>query len=129
MRVRFVAAVAAIVLTALPLGAQAAGKAPQKRPERSVVCRGAAIPAGWILVDDLRDRNSCDGQNPAALNAYNVWAIERLDTQPVGSEVRVCAAAPTPAGWVVVDVFRDRDACGHPPELFIANVKTIRRAR
>jgi uncharacterized protein YbdZ (MbtH family) len=131
MRARLATVVTALTLIALPLGAQATGggKAASKRPERSVVCRGAVVPAGWVLVDDLRDRNSCDGQNPAAVNAYNVWAIEKFQDRPVGTEIEVCAASPTPAGWVIVDVYRDKDACGHPSELFIANVKKIRRTR
>ena len=97
------------------------------RGQRNIVCRGAAVPSGWILVDDLRDTNSCGGDNPAALNAYNVWAIEKVTDRPSGSVIEVCASTPTPAGWTLVDVFRDKDRCGHPSELFAANVKRIRK--
>lgn len=95
---------------------------------RTIVCRGAAIPSGWILVNDMRDPGSCGGDVPATLNAYNVWSIEKYDGRPVGTVIDVCAAAQTPPGWVIVDVYRDRDLCGHPDGLFTANVKRIRRA-
>lgn len=97
------------------------------RGERRIVCRGATIPAGWILVDDLRDRSMCSGENPTILRMYNVWAIERIDNRPVGTVIQVCAATPTPTGWELVDVFRDPASCGHPTEPFAANVKRIRR--
>ena len=102
---------------------------PAPRRERQIICRGAAIPAGWVLVDDLRDGSMCDGGNPAAVNAYNVWAIERYDARPVGTTIRMCAAAETPEGWTVVDLYRDRELCGHPDDLWAVNVKTIRRVR
>jgi hypothetical protein len=111
---------------ALPSSAEA-----QQRPgrgERRIVCRGATVPAGWILVDDLRDRTMCSGENPAILRMYNVWALERIDDRPVGTVIQACSAAPTPAGWELVDVFRDPSSCGHPADPFIANVKRIRRA-
>jgi hypothetical protein len=98
------------------------------RGQRNIICRGGNIPAGWILVDDLRDPNSCGGSNPTVLNSYNVWAIEKYSDRPVGTVIEVCASAPTPPGWVLVDVYRNRDSCGHPAEPFTANVKRIRRA-
>lgn len=104
----------------------AAGRAPGGG-ERRIVCRGAAIPAGYILVDDLRDRSSCGGENPAALNAYNIWAIEKTDGRPAGTVIEACAAAPTPPGWTVVDIYRSHERCGHPDGLFVANVKRIRK--
>ncbi|MGH7662914.1 MAG: hypothetical protein ACRENI_01255 [Gemmatimonadaceae bacterium] len=131
-------AAAAFTLPALPLPsalslvptarAQAeTDAAAPPRPQRTIVCRGAAIPAGWILVDDTRDSSMCGGENPSVVRLYNVWAIERYDLQPVGAVIEVCAAAPTPAGWELVDVYRDKSRCGHPPENFIVNVKRIRR--
>jgi uncharacterized protein YbdZ (MbtH family) len=110
-------------------GSTGQGAGQSKNAQRSVVCRGAPVPAGWILVNDLRDRSMCDGANPAAVNAYNVWALERYDNRPVDTVIEVCVAAPIPAGWTIVDIFRDKDVCGHPAELFTANVKKIRRAR
>lgn len=106
--------------------APAAGRVPSGG-ERRIICRGAPIPAGFILVDDLRDRDSCGGENPAALNAYNVWAIERTEGRLKGTIMEVCAATPTPAGWTLVDVYRARERCGHPETIFTANVKRIRK--
>lgn len=95
--------------------------------KRQIICRGAKIPAGWVLVDDLRDTNQCDGSNPASIKLYNVWSIEQIEGRASGSVVEICTTTATPAGWSLVDVFRDRDRCGHPEELFIANVKRIRK--
>jgi hypothetical protein len=41
----------------------------------------------------------------------------------------VCASAPVPQGWTVVDVFRKSDDCGQPTDPFAVNVKRIRRTR
>lgn len=125
-------ACAALILASSDLRAQSGSNAVSKdraeRGQRNIICRGGNIPAGWILVDDLRDPNSCGGSNPAVLNSYNVWAIEKYSDRPVGTVIEVCASAPTPPGWVLVDVYRNKDSCGHPPDLFTANVKRIRRA-
>lgn len=91
------------------------------------ICRGASVPAGWIVTDDIRDRQLCGGENPATLNAYNVWVIKRFDRLPIGSLMDVCANTPTPGGWVLVDVYRSKDVCGHPENPFVVNVKRIRR--
>lgn len=99
------------------------------RGSRTTICRGAPIPAGWILVDDMREPTMCGGSNSSALNAYNVWAIERFENRVVGTVIDVCASAITPDGWQLVDMFRDKDACGHPNDAFVANVKRIRRMR
>ena len=99
------------------------------RRERQIICRGAAIPSGWVLVDDLRDHTMCEGSNPAIVNAYNVWAIERVDARPAGTTIQMCAAGETPEGWMVVDLYRDRELCGHPDDLWAVNVKKIRRVR
>lgn len=102
---------------------------PSGRGARNTVCRGEAIPAGWILVDDMREATMCGGSNTTALNTYNVWAIERYDNRPVGTVIEVCASTITPEGWQLVDIFRDKEACGHPADVFVANVKRIRRVR
>lgn len=99
----------------------------EPKGKRQIVCRGAKVPAGWVLVDDLRDTNQCDGSNPAAIKIYNVWSIERIEGRASGSVLEVCTASPTPVGWTLVDVFRDRERCGHPEELFHTNVKRIRK--
>lgn len=106
-----------------------AAQSQRPRNDRDIICRGAQIPTGWILVDDTRSTDMCGGSNPAVVNMYNVWAIERFDNKPVGATMQVCAAALTPAGWVVEDVFRSREHCGHPDDPFVANVKRIRRVR
>ena len=95
--------------------------------QRQIICRGAVIPAGWILVDDLRDTSMCGGGNPQYVNSYNVWAIEKFDGAAPGTQLTVCAAAPTPAGWSLVDIYRDKSVCGHPDDVFATNVKVIRR--
>lgn len=97
------------------------------KAKRQIICRGAKIPAGWVLVDDLRDTAQCDGTNPAAVKIYNVWTIEQIEGRASGSVIEICTTTPTPAGWALVDVFRDRERCGHPEELFGANVKKIRK--
>ena len=102
---------------------------PAARGQRNTVCRGAAIPAGWILVDDMREPTMCSGENLTVRNSYNVWAIERFDNRPIGTVIEVCASAITPDGWTLVDIFRDKEACGHPADPFTPNVKRIRRMR
>ena len=87
------------------------------------------MPAGWAVTDDVRDRQMCNGNNPTTLNLYNVWVIERYDNRPAGSVIDVCAAVPTPAGWVLVDVFRNKERCGHPEDMFAVNMKRIRRTQ
>ena len=99
----------------------------EPKGKRQIVCRGAKVPAGWVLVDDLRDTNQCDGSNPAAIKIYNVWSLEQIAGRASGSVIEVCTASPTPAGWALVDVFRDRERCGHPEEMFHTNVKRIRK--
>lgn len=135
MKVRIGTIGLAMLLTATTAEAQggaqppAGGEAPRSTSERTVICRGGVIPAGWILVNDVRSTEMCSGSNPAAVNLYNVWAIERFDTKPVGASMQVCSAAPTPPGWVLEDVFRSKELCGHPDEYFAPNVKRIRRVR
>lgn len=104
-------------------------EAPTGDDSRQYICRGATIPAGFIVTDDIRDRQLCGGNNTATLNAFNVWVIERFDRLPVNSTIDVCAAAPIPAGWVLVDIYRRKDRCGHPDGMFDVNVKRIRRAQ
>ena len=98
--------------------------------DRQLVCRGAQLPAGWIVVTDTRDPSMCTGdQSATTVNSYNIWAIERYDDRPVGSVMEICASSPAPDGWQLVDIYRSRERCGHPDEPFAANVKRIRRAR
>ena len=102
-------------------------EAPTGDDSRQYVCRGATPPAGYIVTDDIRDRQMCGGANPTTLNSYTVWVVERYDRLPVNTTMDVCAASPTPPGWVLVDVYRRKDRCGHPDAMFEANVKRIRR--
>jgi hypothetical protein len=134
-----VGAVLALFLTAAVASAQAVppGKpsepiragAPDGDDSRQYICRGATPPAGYIVTDDIRDRQMCGGANTSTLNSYNVWVVERYDRQPVNTTMDVCTASPTPAGWVLVDLFRRKDRCGHPDDMFQANVKRIRRVQ
>ena len=96
---------------------------------RQLICRGGTIPAGWVLVDDVRDPSQCEGSNPSALRLYNVWVIERYDDRMVGTVIDVCAAVPIPDGWVLVDLYRAKELCGHPDAAHTVNVKRIRRVR
>ena len=96
--------------------------------KRQILCRGAKIPAGWILVDDLRDASQCDGNNTAAVKLYNVWAVEQYEGRPSGATLVVCASSPTPEGWSLQDVYRNKDLCGHPDDIFAMNVKRIRKS-
>ena len=134
MRRSFIAA--ALVIATFTLASEAfgqgqgQGQAPQARKanrQRQIICRGATIPTGWILIDDLRDTSMCGGDNPRFVNMYNVWAIEKFDHLQPGAELTVCASAPTPAGWTLVDVYRDKSLCGHTEDLFATNVKVIRK--
>ena len=112
-----------------------AERAPTARPRRiaattrNQICRGAAIPMGWILVDNQRDAESCDGENPVSLNLYNVWVISRYEDLPVGATLDVCASAQIPDGWQLVDLYRSKDSCGRPSDPFAVNVKRIRRVK
>ena len=101
----------------------------QSQAARQTICRGAPVPAGFIIVDDDRDRTKCGGENPATYNAFNVWVIERIDNRPADSVIEICAATPMPSGWVLVDVYRDNRRCGRPTAHFDVNVKRIRRSR
>ena len=96
---------------------------------RQLICRGGAIPPGWVLVDDVRDPGQCEGSNPSALRLYNVWVIERFDDRMVGTIIDICAATPIPEGWALVDVYRAKELCGHPDSALTVNVKRIRRIR
>jgi len=86
------------------------------------VCAGSAIPAGWIVIDDLWNPAKCG--NPSTI-VYNVWVIDRLDGTPVGATKSACVA-PSPPGWVVVDNTWIPTRCGHPSTL-LNNVMTIKR--
>ena len=126
----FLAASAAMAQTTTPTtSGPIRAEPPSGDDSRQYICRGAAVPDGFIVTDDIRDRQMCGGSNAATLNAFNVWVIERYDRKPVNSTMDVCAAMPTPPGWVLVDVFRRKDRCGHPDGMFDANVKRIRRAQ
>ena len=135
-----VAALAAAVLTGAPVRSASAQKPKattvtasaksgiDPKGKRQIICRGAKIPAGWVLVDDLRDQAQCDGSNPASIKLYNVWSIEKVEGRASGTTLEICSSAQTPAGWSLVDMFRDNNRCGHPDELFAANVKRIRKS-
>ena len=127
----------ALIVSAEGLSAQTIGpgrspiraETPVGDDSRQYICKGATPPTGYIVTDDIRDRQMCGGDNPTTLNSYNVWVVERYDRQPVNATMDVCAASPTPPGWVLVDVFRRKDRCGHPDGMFEANVKRIRRVQ
>ncbi len=133
----FFSAMIALGVAAEPVRAQATpptrtpirAEAPTGDDSRQYVCKGATPPAGYIVTDDIRDRQMCGGDNPTTLNSYNVWVVERYDRQAVNATMDVCAASPIPPGWVLVDIFRRKDRCGHPDDMFQPNVKRIRRVQ
>lgn len=132
MRPALILATLLVMGTAGEAAAQASGQRPaadNSLRDRQLICRGGVIPAGWVLVDDTRSPTMCGGENPAIIRLYNVWVIERIDRRPVGTEIEVCAAMPTPMGWDVVDVYRKPELCGHPTDQFLVNVKRVRRVR
>jgi hypothetical protein len=141
MRFHFpIGALMALLLTAATASAQATpptrqpaqpirADAPTGDDSRQFICRGATPPAGYIVTDDIRDRQMCGGTNMTTLNSYNVWVVERYDRMPVNTTMDVCSASPTPTGWVLVDIYRRKDRCGHPDAMFEANVKRIRRVQ
>lgn len=125
-------AVTALIAAVLFAPTQLSAQVQQPRApslQRQIVCAGATVPDGWIWVNDLRDLTICGGDRPGVERMYNVWVIERVENRPLGTVIDICAAAPTPSGWVLMDVFRSRLLCGHPDELYVANVKRIRRTR
>ena len=135
-----IGAVIALLVTAASASAQATPPTRQPPPpiradpptgddSRQYVCRGSTPPTGYIVTDDIRDRQMCGGSNTTTLNSYNVWVVERYDRHPLNATMDVCASSPTPKGWVLEDVFRRKDRCGHPDDMFAANVKRIRRAQ
>ncbi len=128
MRRSFILAV--FMITALTLASEAGAQQARKPArQRQIICRNAVIPAGWILVDDLRDRTMCGGESAEVVNSYNVWAIEKFDGAAPGATLTVCANTPIPAGWTLVDVYRDKAVCGHPDDLWATNVKVIRKSK
>ena len=127
---RSLAAIVIACILALAFGADAAATQGKTfKGKRELICKGATIPVGWILVDDSRDAGMCGGPAPAIVNAYNVWVIEYIADAPAGSTIRICANQQTPAGWTLVDLYRDKTLCGHPEDLYAVNVKLIRRGR
>ena len=126
MRRSLAAAAALIALFVVAVAAGPQGK-PNYKGKRQIICKGAAIPAGWLLVDDSRDVSSCGGSNPAVVNAYNVWVIEDYTGAKVDAVMHVCITQPVPNRWVMVDIYRDKNLCGHPDDPYAVNVKIIRK--
>jgi hypothetical protein len=85
------------------------------------VCAGS-VPAGWIKIDDTWNPTVCG--NPATLT-YNVWTIQQLSDQPVGTVIYACSAT-VPTRWAIVGTVWNPTLCGHPAANQ-ANVMAIKR--
>ena len=73
------------------------------------VCAGS-VPTGWIKINDAWNPTVCG--NPATM-AYNVWTLQQLSDQPVGTVIHACKA-PVPSGWSLVGTAWNPTVCGHP---------------
>lgn len=90
------------------------------------VCAGSAVPQGWMIVDFFRaDNIACP-----FVSAWNVWIIQDLRNEPVGSVVNVCfdfnRSLPS-TDWRVNRYFRSGSLCGHPQFVTYNNVVEIQR--
>ena len=73
------------------------------------VCAGA-MPPGWIKINDAWNPTVCG--NPATIT-YNVWTIQQLSDQPLGSVIHACKGG-VPSGWAIVGTAWNPTVCGHP---------------
>jgi hypothetical protein len=85
------------------------------------VCAGA-MPPGWIKINDAWNPTVCG--NPATIT-YNVWTIQQLSDQPLGSIIYACKGA-VPSGWAIVGTAWNPTVCGHPTANQ-SNVMAIKR--
>jgi hypothetical protein len=96
---------------------------PDNQYQITKICAIAAVPYGWIKINDEWNPNECG--NPSS-KTYNVSIILRYDILPVGSLIDVCVKAPTPNGWVQQRTRWNPQGCGHPKNN-VQNMKTIKR--
>jgi hypothetical protein len=87
------------------------------------VCSGS-LPSGWIKTNDVWNSTVCG--HPDSL-AYNVWTLQQISDQPIGTIVHACAGT-TPAGWMVVKLIWNPTVCGHPSDPQ-SNVMVIQRSK
>jgi len=78
--------------------------------ERLVICKGYAIPTGWVIIGEIPS-TSCPGSFP------NAWVIK----QPGLTEV-VCKVSPIPSNYVRIGEGPSTSCPGHFP-----NAWTIHR--
>jgi hypothetical protein len=99
-------------LAPLPLGAIS---------RTQYVCAGS-VPPDWIKTNDGWNPTVCG--NPATIN-YNVWTIQQLSDEPLGTVIHACKGS-VPLGWVIVGTGWNPTVCGHPATNQ-PNVMAIRR--
>lgn len=87
------------------------------------VCAGS-VAAGWIKINDAWNPTVCG--KPASIT-YNVWTLQQLSDQPVGSVIQACKG-PIPSGWALAGTAWNPTVCGHPPANE-SNVMAIRRLK
>jgi hypothetical protein len=85
------------------------------------VCAGS-VPPGWIKINDTWNPTVCG--KPASI-VNNVWTLQQLTDQPVGTVIYACSGAP-PAGWAVVGQMWNPTVCGHP-SVQQPNIMAIKR--
>jgi hypothetical protein len=85
------------------------------------VCAGP-IPLGWIKINDAWNPTVCG--KPGTI-IYNVWTIQQLSDEPVGTVMQVCKGS-VPSGWATVGASWNPTVCGHPAANQ-QNVMAIRR--
>jgi hypothetical protein len=87
------------------------------------VCAGSS-PDGWIKTNDAWSTTVC-GQ-PASIT-FNVWTLQQISDQPIGTIVHACMGT-TPPGWMVLERIWNPTVCGHPsgPQ---TNVMVIQRSK
>jgi hypothetical protein len=73
------------------------------------VCAGS-VPSGWIKVNDSWSPTVCG--KPTSI-IYNVWSVQALSAEPIGSVIYACIGSP-PSGWVLVSQMWNPTLCGHP---------------
>jgi hypothetical protein len=96
--------------------------------EMSEICRGAAVPAGWIETDMKWKPTVCGGAGSP--KAPNVIVIEKLTGTAVGRTMEVCRWTQTPSGWVDLNTFwKAINNCDPNASPRLHNLKTIRRVQ
>ena len=82
----------------------------QARSMFDQICRGAAMPHGWVAVRYTADEHACPKRLDAD-NPYTLAVIYRYADLPIGASLTVCADQPRPANWTLASDEAARDGC------------------